>query len=120
MTMFNTNNRTTTDTRRTRGDRGRRSGRPWALALTLVAGLAMATPATAQDALGAGDVLDGIGGDTCYGVAADLAEGAELLPIGLSGHAVMRRPVGIDRPVTLDDVELDEDAFLVRLHREMA
>jgi predicted homoserine dehydrogenase-like protein len=64
--------------------------------------------------------LDGIGGDTCYGVAASRAEGAELLPIGLSGRAVMRRPVGIDRPVTLDDVELDEDAFLVRLHREMA
>jgi predicted homoserine dehydrogenase-like protein len=76
--------------------------------------------AVAKRELVAGDVLDGIGGDTCYGVAASLAEGAELLPIGLSGHVVMRRPVGIDRPVTLDDVELDEDAFLVRLHREMA
>jgi len=64
--------------------------------------------------------LDGIGGDTCYGVAASVGEGVELLPIGLSGHATMRRPVAIDRPVSLDDVELDEEAFLVQLHREMA
>ncbi len=76
--------------------------------------------AVAKRELAAGDALDGIGGDTSYGVAASVGEGAELLPIGLSGHATMRRPVAVDRPVTLDDVELDEDAFLVRLHREMA
>ncbi len=76
--------------------------------------------AVAKRELAAGDALDGIGGDTCYGVAASVGEGVELLPIGLSGHATMRRPLAIDQPVTLDDVELDEEAFLVRLHRETA
>lgn len=71
--------------------------------------------AVAKRELAAGDALDGIGGDTCYGVAASVAEGAGLLPIGLSQHATVRRPVTVDQPLTLDDVELDDDAFLVKL-----
>jgi predicted homoserine dehydrogenase-like protein len=71
--------------------------------------------AVAKRGLSAGEALDGIGGDTCYGVAASVDEGAGLLPIGLSQHATLRRPVAVDQPLTLDDVELDDDAFLVQL-----
>jgi predicted homoserine dehydrogenase-like protein len=70
--------------------------------------------------LEAGRTLDGIGGDACYGVAASTDEGGGYLPIGLARHATLRRPVAMDLPVALDDVELDEDAFLVRLHRDAA
>ncbi|WP_052667087.1 hypothetical protein [Nitriliruptor alkaliphilus] len=75
--------------------------------------------AVAKRDLSAGEVLDGIGGDACYGVAASRDEGEHLLPVGLAEHATLRRSVGIDRPVTLEDVELDEDALLVDLHRSM-
>jgi predicted homoserine dehydrogenase-like protein len=74
--------------------------------------------AVAKQDLAAGDDLDGIGGDTCYGVAASRAEADELLPIGLSQHAMLRRPVAIDQPIRREDVELDDRAFLVGLHRE--
>ena len=73
--------------------------------------------AIAKQDLTAGTGLDGIGGDACYGVAASRDEGAELLPIGLSQHATLRRPVAIDRPVRLVDVELDDTTFPVRMHR---
>jgi predicted homoserine dehydrogenase-like protein len=65
--------------------------------------------------LRSGEVLDGIGGGGCYGVAANLDEAEGLLPIGLSQHAALRRAVAVDQPIGLDDVELDDDAFLVRL-----
>ncbi|WP_130649378.1 saccharopine dehydrogenase NADP-binding domain-containing protein [Egicoccus halophilus] len=74
--------------------------------------------AVAKRDLRAGEQLDGIGGFTAYGVAATVEEGAELLPIGLSQHATLRRDVGVDQPVRLEDVELDEDAELVRLARQ--
>ena len=74
--------------------------------------------ALAKRDLHAGEVLDGIGSGGCYGVAASIGEAKALLPIGLSQHAQMRRAVRQDQPITLDDVDLDEDAFLVGLHRE--
>ena len=74
--------------------------------------------AVAKRDLAPGDALDGIGGDGCYGVAAASTDAAGLLEIGLSEHARVRRDVPIDRPITLDDVELDDDAYLVRLHRD--
>jgi predicted homoserine dehydrogenase-like protein len=76
--------------------------------------------AVAKGELASGAELDGIGGDACYGVAAGTDEDEGLLPVGLARHATLRRSVAIDRPITLDDVELDEDAPLVRLHREAA
>jgi predicted homoserine dehydrogenase-like protein len=72
----------------------------------------------AKTDLDAGTTLDGIGGDACYGVAASTDEAGGHLPIGLARHATLRRPVAVDRPIAFDDVELDEDAFLVRLHRD--
>jgi predicted homoserine dehydrogenase-like protein len=73
--------------------------------------------AVAKRDLVAGEELDGIGGGTCYGVAASREEAQGLLEVGLSQHATLRRPVPIDRPITLDDVELDDGAYLVALHQ---
>ena len=75
--------------------------------------------AMAKRDLEAGEALDGIGGDASYGVAASIDEAEGLLDIGLSQHATMRRAVSVDRPITLDDIDLDENAVLVRLHREI-
>jgi predicted homoserine dehydrogenase-like protein len=69
--------------------------------------------------LSAGDTLDGIGGGAGYGVAASMEEAEGLLPIGLSQHATLRRDVAMDRPIALDDVDLDGDAYLVRLLEDL-
>lgn len=69
--------------------------------------------AIAKQDLSPGTALDGIGGATCYGTAAAGAD--DLLPIGLSTHARLLRSVPIDTPITLDDVEIDENAPLVQV-----
>ncbi len=84
---------------------GRRTERPIA-----------ACVAVAKQELQPGTALDGIGGDTCYGVAAGIDEADALLPIGLSQHAVLRRAVAADEPIRREDVQLDDAAFLVRMH----
>jgi predicted homoserine dehydrogenase-like protein len=73
--------------------------------------------AVAKRGLHAGERLDGIGGGAAYGLAAAIGESENLLPIGLSQHAELRRPIPIDRPIGLDDVELDDGAYLVTLLR---
>lgn len=76
--------------------------------------------ALAKRALRAGERLDGIGGYTVYGQI-DRAEAVwqqGLLPVGLAAGARVRRDVPADRPLALDDVELDEEALPVRLWRE--
>jgi predicted homoserine dehydrogenase-like protein len=73
--------------------------------------------AIAKKDLAPGEALDGIGGFTCYGHI-DTVEGAEgLLPIGLTEHGVMRRAVSKDQAIRWDDVEIDEDAEIVRRRR---
>jgi predicted homoserine dehydrogenase-like protein len=85
-------------------------------------GLGLRTPepvascvAVAKRDLRAGDPLDGIGGSSCYGVAASADAAQPLLPVGLSQHATLTRDIDIDQPISLEDVEVDEDAYLVRL-----
>ena len=74
--------------------------------------------AIAKRDLNPGDALDGIGGFTCYGHI-DTVEGAKgLLPIGLAEHARMTRGVAQDEPITMDDVELDPSAEIVRRRGE--
>lgn len=85
---------------------GRRTAEPVAVCASL-----------AKQPLAAGTQLDGIGGDSCYGVAVNADEGASLLPIGLAEHATVVHAVAADQPVLLDDVELDDDAPLVQLWR---
>lgn len=74
--------------------------------------------AMAKRDLEPGEQLDGIGGFCCYGLA-DTAQGAAgVLPVGLSGHARVTRRVPQDAAISLDAVELDEDAPIVALRRE--
>jgi predicted homoserine dehydrogenase-like protein len=63
----------------------------------------------AKRALAPGDLLDGEGGATVYGLIDDArtASAERLLPIGLSHGARVRRPVAEDGLVRLDDVVLE-------------
>ena len=74
--------------------------------------------AVAKRDLSPGTGLDGIGGFTCYGLT-DTTAGAEgLLPIGLSHHARVTRPIPKGEAVPLDAVELDDSAPIVRRWHE--
>jgi predicted homoserine dehydrogenase-like protein len=75
--------------------------------------------ATAKRDLRAGDVIDGIGGATVYGVAdsAEAVADGQLLPLGLAARATVVRDVPIDQPLTYDDVELDDGSTILQLRR---
>ena len=75
--------------------------------------------ATAKRDLKPGDRIDGIGGATVYGVAdsAEAVASGGLLPLGLAARATVVRDVGIDQPLTHDDVELDESSTILQLRR---
>ena len=95
---------------------------PVTLAEVALDGVALATVdgphvaevvAMAKRDLAAGEALDCIGGFTVYGLVDRAEHARDLLPVGLAEKAVMTRPVGIDEPVSLDDVELDSADPLV-------
>lgn len=67
-----------------------------------------------------GDVLDGEGGATVYGLIddAETAKRERLLPIGLSHVARVVRPVPEDGLVALDDVSLETSGLLYTLWKE--
>ncbi len=64
--------------------------------------------AVAKHDLKPGEVLDSIGGVHYYSLVDtyDTARAENLLPIGLAKNAKVIRPVSIDTPITMDDVEL--------------
>ena len=66
----------------------------------------------AKKSLSAGTVLDGEGGYCVYGLLenAVVARGENLLPVGLSQGAVLRRDIPEDGLVRYDDVELADSA----------
>ncbi len=72
--------------------------------------------------LTAGDVLDGEGGATVYGLIDDATTAVRerLLPIGLSHGARVERPVPEDGLVHLDDVSLETSGQLYALWKEQA
>ena len=76
------------------------------------------TVALAKKDLEPGDVLDGFGGWTVYGEIDRIENTEGLLPIGLAEHARIVKPVAMNAPITLDDVELDEERPLVKMRRE--
>lgn len=76
--------------------------------------------ATAKRDLAAGEVLDGEGGYTVYGVVRPADAAAEPLPIGLAHGARLQRPVGAGQAVQLGDVELGDTSELLQLRRELA
>lgn len=76
--------------------------------------------ALAKFDLGAGTVLDGVGGFSAYGVMENspLARQQNLLPMGLTDGAVLKRDVSQDTPLTFDDVELPTGRLCDRLWAE--
>ncbi len=78
------------------------------------------TFAVAKRDLKAGDVLDGMGGFTCYGLIDnyDTCQAENLLPITLSQDCRMKRDVGKDQPITYSDVLLPADRLCDRLRIE--
>lgn len=64
-------------------------------------------------------VLDGIGGYDCFSLIerSDTARQQGILPIGLTKGARVTKPLKQGYPITVDDVELDEEQTVVRLWR---
>jgi predicted homoserine dehydrogenase-like protein len=97
---------------------------PLTIAEVLLDGQGLCTPvekpvaevmAIAKRDLHPGEMLDGIGGFTCYGHI-DTVRGAEgMLPIGLAEHARVTRSVAQDEPIAMDEVEVDDRAEIVQL-----
>ena len=70
--------------------------------------------------LRAGEMLDGIGGFTCYGSIdnVDVSRRERLLPMGLSEGCVLVTDVPVDQPITYDDVRLPNGRVIDRLRLE--
>jgi len=70
--------------------------------------------------LKAGEVLDGIGGFTCYGVLdqAEVCQAESLLPMGLSEDCLLIRDIPKDRALTYTDVKVPEGRVCDRLRAE--
>lgn len=66
----------------------------------------LATVAVAKKDLKKGEKLDGIGGDTVYGVIESIENSEELLPIGITQGAVLQVDIPKDSTVKLKDVHL--------------
>ena len=75
-------------------------------------------PAIAKVDLKAGSILDGEGGFTIYGSVrpAKLSVAQNYLPLGLSNHARLVRPVKRDQLIRYGDVEIDTNssAYMMR------
>lgn len=58
--------------------------------------------------LRAGELLDGIGGFTCYGTIdnSEVVLRENLLPMGLSQSCRLKRDIAKDRPITYEDVDV--------------
>ncbi len=73
----------------------------------------------AKKDLAQGEVLDGIGGYTVYGLIEDytLARKEDFLPLGLSEGAQLKQDVAQGQPITYGMVTLDQDTALFKLRR---
>lgn len=69
--------------------------------------------------LKAGEQIDSIGGYTVYGLVDqfEIARSENLLPLGLSQGATVKRDIMIGQPISYDDVALDESQTVVQLRR---
>ena len=67
-----------------------------------------------------GEVLDGIGGFTCYGVIEnyDVSLKENLLPMELTDGCVLKRDIKQDEAITYTDVELPEGRLSDKLREE--
>jgi predicted homoserine dehydrogenase-like protein len=73
--------------------------------------------AFAKRDLVAGERLDGIGGDTCYGQIDTVENSRALLPIVFAEHAKVVTAVPCDAPIPVESVELAPEAPIIALRR---
>jgi predicted homoserine dehydrogenase-like protein len=74
----------------------------------------------AKKVIEAGEVIDGLGGYATYGECETWprARADRLLPVGVAEGCVATRRIGVDEPVTYDDVELPPGRLIDRLRQE--
>ncbi len=72
--------------------------------------------------LKAGEILDGMGGFTCYGLIEryDVCRRENTLPIAVSLDCRLKNDIARDQPITYDDVDLPPDRLVDRLRVEQA
>jgi predicted homoserine dehydrogenase-like protein len=89
-------------------------------AVAPIAGPVCGVITVAKRDLKAGEVLDGIGGFTCYGMIenSDACQAENLLPMGLSEGCCLKRDVPRDYALTYVDVELPEGRLCDKLRAE--
>lgn len=77
------------------------------------------TTTIAKRDLHPGEVLDGLGGTMVHGniELAEVARAEGMLPLGLSERAHVKRFVAQGQTLVYDDVELDEQSFIVHARR---
>lgn len=78
------------------------------------------TGAFAKKDLKAGEILDGMGGFTCYGLidTYELCQEQDLLPMALSQGCRLKRDIPKDRGIKLSDVELPAGRLCDKLRAE--
>jgi predicted homoserine dehydrogenase-like protein len=78
------------------------------------------TLAVAKRDLKAGEVLDGMGGFTCYGLidTYEVTQAENLLPMALSQGCRLKRDIPKDQPLTYRDVDLPVGRLCDRLRAE--
>lgn len=87
-----------------------------------MAGPVCDTAAFAKRDLKAGEVLDGMGGFTCYGLidTYEVTQEHNLLPMVLSGGCVLQRNIGKDQAISYADVRLPAGRLADKLRAEQA
>jgi predicted homoserine dehydrogenase-like protein len=89
-------------------------------AVTPLAGPRCEVVTMAKRDLEPGDVLDGIGGFTCYGTIENVEQSRpdRLLPMGVSEGCRVVRAIAADQPLSYDDVELPAGRLVDQLRAE--
>jgi len=84
-----------------------------------IAGLISEVVAYGKKDLKAGELLDGIGAYTTYGMIEhyEIAKEENLLPLGLSEGCRLKNDIRRGQPITYDDVELVESSTILQLRR---
>ncbi|MCL4377078.1 MAG: SAF domain-containing protein [Actinobacteria bacterium] len=82
-------------------------------------GLVSEVITVAKKDLKAGEIIDGIGGYTVFGLIDlyEIARKKNLLPIGLSQGCVIKRDLKKGYPLSYDDVELKYDSLILKLRK---
>jgi predicted homoserine dehydrogenase-like protein len=91
-------------------------------AVAPIAGPVCDVIAAAKRDLKAGEVLDGLGGFTCYGLLenSEVCQTENLLPMGLSQGCRLTRDIAKDQVIAYADIELPKDRLCDQLRAEQS